>query len=454
MVMSETCLDHPKHPALMGRLRLRAPGIVIKTWPRAYLILLFAGAFFIRLAAVIYFAGLHEGPIGHSSSDAVQFNNIARQLALGHGYRDAAEHPPTAFRAPGFPLFLAAIYGAFGDSPAIAHVSFCLLGALACLMTYFLALEMFTETWARLAGILAAIYLPHAYFASTFLSENLFVPLLGLAVWLVIRFLTNGSIVILALAGLVFGYATLTRPFALLMLPVVLVVGSWAWWRAGRMALWPLSVFAAAFLAILTPWTYRNYATFHRFVLISTGGGATFYGGNNDLVLREPKLFGYWVPPTQLPNRDLVVAAPDEVSHDQVEWRLGKQWIRDHLAEVPLLSVLKALRLWWLPEYDDGHRWLRVASYAPFLLIFLVGAWSCLWRREYWTVNWVLIHCTLFTTIVTALIFFGLPRFRDANMPLLMLYAVVGFHRLGARAAAKTSLNHPDRQALQSLSAT
>jgi heme A synthase len=36
------------------------------------------------------------------------------------------------------------------------------------------------------------------------------------------------------------------------------------------------------------------------------------------------------------------------------------------------------------------------------------------------------VHGTLLATLVTALVFWGSDRFRDANMPVLMLYAVVG----------------------------
>jgi hypothetical protein len=40
------------------------------------------------------------------------------------------------------------------------------------------------------------------------------------------------------------------------------------------------------------------------------------------------------------------------------------------------------------------------------------------------------IHATLAATLVTTIIFWGSPRFRDANVGLLMIYAAVGFHML------------------------
>src|SRR5262249_37347052 len=153
---------------------------------------------------------------------------------------------------------------------------------------------------------------------------NLFVPLLALGTWLVIRYVKGGSVGWLALAGLVLGYATLARPMGILllgMLPLLFVVLDF---RRGK---WPLAacgLFAAAFLAGVLPWTYRNYLVHDRFVLATTNGGSTFYGANNERVATELRDLGYWVATNHLPHRDLIDAQPDEVSHDKMEWKLGK----------------------------------------------------------------------------------------------------------------------------------
>jgi 4-amino-4-deoxy-L-arabinose transferase-like glycosyltransferase len=394
--------------------------------PATYAALLLVVAFLVRLVMVLSFGDIRQGPAGLPTNDDVQFNNIAWQLAQGNGYRSAADARLTAFRAPGYPFFLAGLYMLFGENAPLIYLSHCLLGALACVLTWLLVREVLSERGARLAGVLGALYLPHAYVAAVFISENLFVPLFALGILLAIRFLRGGSGWMLVLAGLVLGYATLTRPFTLLMLLITLAIAGWARWRGRRVPAWPLPAFAVVFLAVLAPWTYRNYLVFDRFVLVATNGGSTFWGSNNDRVATEPRSLGYWVATNELPHRDKIDAAPDEVTHDQVEWQLGKEWVRNNLSRMPLLELYKLLRLWWLPEYGAGLRWLRIVSYVPYLLLFVLGAWRCLRCPQCWTLSWAMIHGGMVALFVTVLIFSGLPRFRDANMPLSMLYAAVG----------------------------
>lgn len=390
-----------------------------------FVTLLLVGAFLVRLGLVLAFRDLGHGPIGDASNDDVQFHRLAQSLAAGEGYRVAPDRPLTSFRAPGFPFFLAGLSVLTGDSPTAAYLAFCALGAVACLLTYLLAREVLTETGARVAGVLAALYLPHAWFAANFISENLFVPCLALGLWLAARARRTDSAALLALAGLVLGYATLTRPATLLLLPLpaaFLLADA----RAGRLRLLGPLLYVLAFLAVVLPWTWRNGQVHGRLVLVATNGGTTFRGGNNDRVLYEPRHLGYWLPSGELPDRDLIDAAPDEVTRDQVEWQLGKTWLREHWREAPLLELFKLARLWWLPEYGAGRRWLRIVTYAPYLVLFVLAALRCLWRRRFWTSPWPVLHAATLMTLTTAAIFCGEPRYRDAIVPVLMIYAAVG----------------------------
>jgi 4-amino-4-deoxy-L-arabinose transferase-like glycosyltransferase len=395
-------------------------------WRRGtFLLVLVLGAFLLRLAVVLALHGLNQGPVGPDSNDDVEFNHLAWHLAQGHGYVNEQGFP-TSFRAPGFPLFLAGLYALAGQSFPLAYASFCALGGLACLLTYFLARELLDENLARLAAVLAAIYPPHVHLAATFLSENLFVPLLALGVWLFLRRLRTGSFGCLALAGLALGAATLVRPFGLLLLPLLLLVLAWAGLRQRRIPLTASVVLGVTFLAVIVPWTARNYRAHGKPVLIATNGGSTFYGGNNPRVAAEPRQFGHWISTTELPGRDQVEAAPDEVGHDQVEWRLGWQWLKENPAYWPRLVLFKVARLcFWLPDLEPANKYVRAACFGPFLLLFLPGVWTTLRRHDYRTAGWLVVHLTMLATVLTAVIFWGCPRFRDANAPLLMLYAAV-----------------------------
>ncbi len=392
---------------------------------RRGLLLLFATAFLLRfLAVLLWVDDLHAPPPGQPSADEVQFNNLGRLVAQGQGYRLSPDRPPTSFRAPGFPLFLAGLYAIFGENYLLAYTSFCLLGAVSCLLTLALARLFLTEAGARLAAILLTCYLPHIFWATQFCSENLFIPCLTLGLWLFLWSRQTGSSWTLAGAGLTLGWAALTRPFALLLLPILLL-----WLLANSRPRLPLQaslILVLSFSGVIAPWTVRNYLVHNELVLLTTNGGSTFYGGNNDRVASEPRALGYWISTTELPGRDLVDAQPSEVAHDRMEWQLGRDWVGANPGKFLLLLVFKLGRLWWLPEYSVGLRWLRIVSYLPYLLLFGLGVWRCLRQRRLQTETWWVLHGTMLATVLTALVFAGLPRFRDANAPLLMIYAVLG----------------------------
>lgn len=394
--------------------------------PRLMLIIFFA-AFLIRLLAVLALRDIHAGPTRAFGADGIEFNELAHQVAIGHGYALPPGHP-TAFRAPGFPLFLAGIYFLAGQNYPLVYVVFCALGATACLLTFLVASELVGQALGLVAAAFAVIYFSSVYDATIFASENLFVVCLGLSVWLLLRYLKNSSSLELFLSALSMGWGILTRPFALLLIPLFVSVLLWKMWKGKSIHLAQVLLFAVIPLAVVAPWTIRNYTVFHRFVLVANNGGSTFYGGNNDRVLHDPHYYGGWISTTELPYRNLIDATPNEVAHDKEEWHLGIQWVEGNERSMPLLCIYKLVRL-WLPDTASGNRKyvvMQLIGTTPFLVLVLIGLFRCLLYRRYWSEEWVVAHGVIAATVVTAFIFWGSPRFRDADLPVLMVYAAVG----------------------------
>jgi len=396
--------------------------------PAAFLLGLFVFAFALRFGATLALRDLQATPTALlTGADGVEYNFLALQMARGHGFAwESGEL--TSFRAPGLSLFLACFYVLTGPYYPLIYVIFALLGAFSCVLTYFLAAELLPENASRWAAMLAALYVPHIYFATRFDSENLITPLLAACLWLFLRHLRTASLGSLAVAGLCLGASILTRPFAQLLVPLLVLVQVVAVWRSPFRALVPTVIFLLTTLAIVLPWTVRNYAVHGHLVAVATNGGSTFYGSNNDVVLHDPEHLGGWVSTTMLPGRAEVEATPDEISHDKLEWQLGRTWVRENVTALPVLVFHKLLRF-SLPDTYSSNRqyvWLQVVGTTPFLILIALGMMRCVWQRAYWTLPWLTVHVTLLATVVTVLIFWGSPRFRDANAPLLMLYAVVG----------------------------
>lgn len=396
---------------------------------------LFAVALLVRVAATVGLRNIYKFHGMQGGADPVEFNAIALHLASGLCYCVRPDHL-TAFRAPGWPLFMAGLYSISYENYPLVYLSLCGIGALTCVLIYLAARHVLTENQARIAGGIAAFYFPHIYFSTLFQSEGLFILLLSIFLLLVLQYIQAPRSWKILAAGAVLGYAVLTRPVALLLLPIL---GLWLLWRNRSSfvsGLLPAIVLGVGCAAVLTPWNLRNYRVFHKFVLATTNGGSTFYGANNDIVLHDPHWLGSWVPTPMLPHRDWVVAAPDEVEHDAREYVLGKQWVRDHLAQMPLLEFYKFGRL-VLPDMTSGnksYRLLQAAGYLPVLFLMILG-WSECFRKPYRTPQWTAVHCLMVMTIVSSLIYYGSDRFRDATTPALVMYASLGatvlWRRLG-----------------------
>ena len=100
--------------------------------------------------------------------------------------------------------------------------------------------------------------------------------------------------------------------------------------------------------------------------------------------------------------------------------------------------------MWWLPDFGAGrvNYAIRIVTYVPFFLLMLLGTVSVFQNRAFWTPAWLVVHLTMFATFATVLIFFGEPRFRDANAALLMVYAALGirhWNRIGPKRETKVA---------------
>jgi len=142
-------------------------------------------------------------------------------------------------------------------------------------------------------------------------------------------------------------------------------------------------------------------------------------------VLHDPAYRGGWISTVYLPGRPEIDATPNEVIHDHLEWKLGEQWVGSHVLDMPLLCTLKIIRF-WLPDVSSENRKfvvLDAVSYTPYLILFVLAFWQCVRSRQFWNFEWLSIHLVLLSTIVTALIFWGSPRFRDGIYPVMTIYA-------------------------------
>ena len=194
---------------------------------------------------------------------------------------------PVDMRAPGYPAFLAAIYGVArgqSDLPVMIAQAFVDLGT--CILTGLIAARLAPRI-ARRRVLIVAVWMAAlcpftANYSSVMLTEVLGTFFTALAVLVLIRVLTNPLIdlssrsldqrALLALvgwwllAGFVVGVGTLIRPETPLVLAAIAIVLVWRWWRPGN---WKKLALAGLWMAVgllvaLEPWAIRNARTMGR----------------------------------------------------------------------------------------------------------------------------------------------------------------------------------------------
>src|SRR5262252_1484798 len=236
------------------------------------------------------------------TGDEVAYQQIAVNVAHGLGFwEDTNPFFPQqvlhAWQAPVYPLCLAAIYFVVGQKLLFAKLFGIVISTATVYLTYDLAARVFEDQRAAFAsGLLLALYPGFLTNAHLLLSETLFSFCVMLAFDLVVRRTTSHPPQVpgadrgmwhVAVAGIVWGLATLTRGITLYFAPVLAV---WIAWSATRTPgpRWQIlrgvvagCVFLVAMVVVIAPWTIRNYSVFRQFVLLETKGGVNFWQGNS-----------------------------------------------------------------------------------------------------------------------------------------------------------------------------
>ena len=255
------------------------PGASLPRLGRRACVSIFAVALAVRLAATAA-AGLETLRFG----DARAYLFAAAELVRTGRYPLATE--PFYFRAPGYPVFLVAATLGHPDRIAWAKVANSILGAVAALLLAALSARIFRRRGVALAtGIAAAVAPGFVFLATDVQSEPLFMVLLLASGWLLLVSSDRPSSSLAVLAGAALGLGALTRPSALVLVP--LLAASLADRRYPFRVRGHLAASAiVGFLLTLAPWTLRNAVVYRELVAVNDGGGSAFYQGNSDWMVR------------------------------------------------------------------------------------------------------------------------------------------------------------------------
>jgi len=168
---------------------------------------------------------------------------------------------------PMYSAFLAFMYYLFGVNTLAYFIPQVFLGAITCILVYFLAKTLFNEKVAMLSGLAVALCPELILWSYMIRPETLYMFLLVLGFLLIIAGNLREKYCFIVGGGIIIGLACLTR---ITLLPFIPLLVLWQFWYAQNGKKWKL--FATLFLLILLvllPWIIRNYVVFNEFTFFT-----------------------------------------------------------------------------------------------------------------------------------------------------------------------------------------
>ena len=239
--------------------------------------------------------------------DQISYDGLAWRVIEGHGFSFAEGHwpatragEPTAHWSYLYTSYLIVIYKLFGANPLVARgIQAIIAGIFQTIFIWRIGTRLFNRTVGLIAAVWNSLYIYFFYYAGALITETFYITAILWIFDVSLRILAESQVVRGAIhwkrwveLGVAIGVTLLLRQVFLLFLPFLFI---WLWWnvRPAEVSPWRqrfhwsalMGLFAATlvFIAMIVPFTIRNYRAFHTFVLLNTNAGYAFFWGNNPI---------------------------------------------------------------------------------------------------------------------------------------------------------------------------
>lgn len=332
----------------LGQIVLNPPR-GLRDRPRALLAVIVLSALALRLAVIALpnFENLMDAEHIH----AWEQGNVAEALVAGHGFGNPFDvsHPqPSAIMPPVYPLIVAVLFHFFGIHTAASilavHIFDSLINALTCIPVFLLARRSFGERAGWWAAWGWAFFPYGIYFSAAWAwSTHLLLLCMCWLIYLAQDMEQSSRLGLWAAFGLLAGFAGLTEPSALLVVPFLLALACWRLAREGKRWIMPGIVASVVMAAVISPWLIRNAIVFHRFIPMRDGMGLELWMGNNGYDLR-------WTTDDLHPLHDAKELAAynrmGELAYMNQKKQEADAYIRAHPAWYVWMSARRSIYIW------------------------------------------------------------------------------------------------------------
>ena len=310
---------------------------------------------------------------GIEPTDQREYYQLAVNVLEGRGFFDGYW---LAHRPPLYSYLMAAVFKVIGATSRDAILLLqAAIGATTCVLVAWLGDRLFDRPTGFLAGVTAALYPALPWFTTFVLYETLYVFLTAALLCALHLWSRAGRNLWGVAVGLLLGLMLLAHGKTFLLLPFVLCYMLWRGARQLRRTTTGIGLATVAMIVVCSPWVYRNYRLFERFVPVNTSGGLIAYQAYNP---HDPALLDHSQPALKRELASLSEPPGDEIAMSQLGYRLASEWIRLHPWQTVQLLARKA-QLFVNPRIEPNLL-LRLAFAAVSLASFL--GIVILWRSE------------------------------------------------------------------------
>jgi 4-amino-4-deoxy-L-arabinose transferase-like glycosyltransferase len=411
------------------------------------LVLAVAVAFAIRMLIVsVVFRDLPD-PSGHFEKFGNEAGWIARSLAQHRGF-SSPFYPitgSTALLQPLYPFLLAAIFKVFGvystKSALIILTLNSAFSALTCIPIFMAARISVNARVAAFAAWGWAIYPFAIYFSTSRVWEySLTSLLITTCFWLALELHQHPKPLRWIAFGALFGIAVLSNPAVATFFPVLLILPLWRLYRAGGSWLRSGLLMGIGLLAVLTPWTVRNYRVMHVICPVRDGFWYEFWSANNGDG-SNPTL--EWTHPASNPVEMDLYRSQGELQYIAQKRAMAISYVSHH-PEFFITLTLRRIFCYWTGFWSFEPAYMRqeptqlpnifMCTSLTLLLLFGARGW---WRRDRAACLVYLLPLAIFP--FAYYVSHPLMDYRQPIEPEIVVLVVLGLRELKWRVKARSA---------------
>lgn len=251
-------------------------------------LIIFFVAFSVRALVAVDFGPVTQTSAQPGGAMSMAFHYEAVRIVRGHGVLLREDWDPDdtslLIHAPGYAIYLAAIYSSLGQDYFTVQFVQNALNSLAAVLVFLIAGTLLTWPVGIVAGFITAVWHHFAFYSNVVMPDSLCVLPVLAAVYLLAATASGKPrrVWVYILAGVLIGLSVWIRPNTLMLgvfVALALPLFSTGRRQTARYS-WLIGVVS---LLVITPITYRNYALYGHFVPVSINTGIVMWEGIADI---------------------------------------------------------------------------------------------------------------------------------------------------------------------------